>query len=104
MDDPLRQLTTLVNAEDYLDFFGIAYDPQVVHVNRLHILKKFGLLKGDIDRDHGQRPLEGRLSLYREAMQKAYEIFLTSGAPEQRLFKVFQQPPPGLIQITFDRK
>ncbi|MFC1349905.1 MAG: hypothetical protein G8D60_10965 [gamma proteobacterium symbiont of Phacoides pectinatus] len=31
----------LVSAEDFLDYFGISYDPAIVHVNRLHILQRF---------------------------------------------------------------
>jgi len=100
MERSVEKFQTLVNAEDYLEFFGIAYDPQVVHVNRLHILKKFALHKGEIDRAQGDGEPLTRMAHYREAMQKAYETFLTSTAPEQRLFKVFQRPVPGLVQIT----
>jgi nitrogenase-stabilizing/protective protein len=100
--DPLKGFERLVNAEDYLGFFNIAYDPQVVHVNRLHILKKFSLLKEEIDRMEGNREPQARLCLYKEAMQKAYETFLTSTAPQQRLFKVFQQLPPGLVMVKLD--
>ena len=32
-------LQELSSAEDFLEYFGIAYDPSVVQVNRLHILK-----------------------------------------------------------------
>lgn len=102
-DDLFKQFEKLVNAEDYLGFFGISYDPQVVHVNRLHILKKFALLREEIDRKKGHQNPEGLLSLYKEAMQRAYETFLASTAPEQRLFKVFQQPPPGLVMIKLDK-
>jgi nitrogenase-stabilizing/protective protein len=99
MDDLLKTIEKLVNAEDYLKFFGISYDPKVVHVNRLHILKKFALYKDEIDRSQSQPSSETRLTDYKNAMQKAYETFLKSTAPEERLFKVFQQPPPGLVQI-----
>ena len=98
--DPVEEFESLINAEDYLEFFAIPYDPQVVHVNRLHILKKFALLKDEADRLQAGHETQARLALYKEAMRKAYETFLTSTAPEERLFKVFQQPPPGLLQIT----
>ncbi len=29
------------SAEDFLNYFGVAYEPSVVHVNRLHILQRF---------------------------------------------------------------
>ncbi|MEW6682482.1 MAG: nitrogenase-stabilizing/protective protein NifW [Nitrospirota bacterium] len=98
--DLTKEFNKLVDAEDYLRFFAITYDPRVVHVNRLHILKKFALFKNEIDRANENQLLEERLFSYREAMRKAYETFLTSTAPAERLFKVFQQPPPGLVQIT----
>jgi nitrogenase-stabilizing/protective protein len=104
MDDLLKAIEKLVNAEDYLKFFGISYDPKVVHVNRLHILKKFALYKNQIDLDQQQISPEKKLAEYKNAMEKAYETFLRSTAPEERLFKVFQQPPPGLIQIQMNRK
>jgi len=43
--DPVEEFERLINTEDYLEFFAIPYDPRVVHVNRLHILKMFALLK-----------------------------------------------------------
>jgi len=104
MSDVWDPFDKLINAEDYLDFFKISYDPQVVHVNRLHILKKFSLFKKEIDREDPGMASELRWMLYRDAMVKAYEIFLTSTAPEQRLFKVFQQPPPGLVTIGMPKK
>lgn len=100
MERSLEEFVRLVNAEDYLEFFGIAYDPHVVHVNRLHILKKFALHKEEIDRAQRSCEPQARLPLYQEAMQKAYETFLTSTAPEQRLFKVFQQPSRGLAMAS----
>lgn len=105
MNDLWNRFDTLVNAEDYLDFFEISYDPQVIHVNRLHVLKKFSLYKREIDAGFPETmDPEERFFRYREAMQRAYETFLTSTAPEQRLFKVFQQPPPGLVTIQMPRK
>jgi len=36
-----EELAELSSAEDFLEFFGVEYDPSVVHVNRLHILQRF---------------------------------------------------------------
>ena len=41
MDGFIQQLKTLSSANEFLEFFGIAYDERVVHVNRLHLLKRF---------------------------------------------------------------
>lgn len=99
MDRSLEAFERLVNAEDFLEFFGIPYDRQVVQVNRLHILKKFAVMKEAIDRDCGHQDVEVRGRHLKEAMQRAYETFLTSTPSEQRLFKVFQRPSPALVVI-----
>ena len=38
LDDELQDLSS---AEDFLEYFGVAYDQKVVQVNRLHILQRF---------------------------------------------------------------
>ena len=38
LDEDLQDLSS---AEEFLNYFGVAYDPHVVHVNRLHILQRF---------------------------------------------------------------
>ena len=39
--DLTLDLEELVSAEDFLNYFDIAFDQTVVHVNRLHILQRF---------------------------------------------------------------
>jgi len=34
-------LEDLESAEDFLNYFGVVFDPAVVHVNRLHILQRY---------------------------------------------------------------
>lgn len=34
----------LKNAEDYFDFFGVAYDKHIVSVKRFHMMKEYGTL------------------------------------------------------------
>ncbi|HET7688396.1 MAG TPA: nitrogenase-stabilizing/protective protein NifW, partial [Candidatus Macondimonas sp.] len=41
MSELMNQLGRFSAAEEFLDFFQVPYDPAVVHVNRLHILKRF---------------------------------------------------------------
>jgi len=36
-----RILKKLESAKDFLTYFGVDFDPPVVHVNRLHILQRF---------------------------------------------------------------
>jgi len=50
----IADLDELESAEDFLDYFGVAYEPSVVHVNRLHILQRYH----DYLSGHRQRGME----------------------------------------------
>ena len=93
----LAQFNQLKDAEDYFQFFGLAYDPKVVNVNRLHILRKFAELVRDEDKS---QPEAQRLNTYRQALQTAYDLFLTSSSVEQKLFKVFQDRPKNVVMLS----
>ncbi|EKV00069.1 Nitrogen fixation protein NifW [Leptolyngbya sp. PCC 7375] len=93
----LAQFNQLKDAEDYFQFFGLTYDPQVVNVNRLHILRKFAQLVKDEDK---AQPEEQKLKAYRQALQTAYDLFLTSSSVEQKLFKVFQDRPKNVVMLS----
>ena len=93
----LAQFNQLKDAEDYFQFFGLTYDPKVVNVNRLHILRKFSQLVQDEDKS---QPEAQRLKAYRQALQTAYNLFLTSTSVEQKLFKVFQDRPKNVVMLS----
>ncbi|MGJ3249084.1 MAG: nitrogenase-stabilizing/protective protein NifW [Elainellaceae cyanobacterium] len=99
MSQSLAIFNTLSTAEEYLQFFGLSYDPQIVNVNRLHILRKFSGLVREIDRDTSLKDTE-RLAQYRIALQNAYALFLTSSPLEQKLFKVFKQKPKNVVLLS----
>ena len=40
----LENFYKLKNAEDYFDFFGVAYEKHIVEVKRFHIMKEYGSL------------------------------------------------------------
>ncbi|NCD11312.1 MAG: nitrogen fixation protein NifW [Epsilonproteobacteria bacterium] len=40
----LEEFYALRSAEEYFDFFGIAYEKHVVETKRLHIMRAYGLL------------------------------------------------------------
>ena len=96
MDSLHRRLKALSSANDFLDFFGIAYDERVVHVNRLHILKRFYQYLGQAQLPAADA--EGPTALdqvalfrrYRDLLQRAYQDFTTSTAAQEKVFKVFQ--------------
>ena len=99
MTEPtLTAFAKLTDAEEYFHFFQLPYDPTLVSVNRLHILRKFSLLKREIDRQNTDP--QQILALYRSALESAYSVFLTSSSYEQKLFKVFQTPPPSVVLLS----
>jgi nitrogenase-stabilizing/protective protein len=93
----LAQFNQLKDAEEYFDFFGISYDPHIVSVNRLHILRKFSQLIQEVDPYQTQRQI---IEAYQQALQTAYGVFLTSTSVEQKLFKVFQDRPKNVVMLS----
>ncbi|GAA0747261.1 nitrogenase stabilizing/protective protein NifW [Ideonella azotifigens] len=89
MTDLTTRLKALSSANEFLEFFGIAYDEQVVNVNRLHILKRFYQY---LHRAEGLADLDeiGLFSRYRALLGRAYQDFTTSNAVTEKVFKVFQ--------------
>jgi len=93
----LAQFHQLKNAEDYFEFFGLSYDPTMVNVNRLHILRKFSQLVQAIDLDQSEAET---LAAYSRALREAYDLFTTSSSVEQKLFKVFQDRPKNVVMLS----
>ncbi|MFQ3612477.1 MAG: nitrogenase-stabilizing/protective protein NifW [Cyanobacteriota bacterium] len=83
-----QDLQALVNAEDYFAFFDLPYDPQVVNVNRLHILRKFAQYLHPLADFQGSE--QDQLDQARQGLAKAYQTFLTSTPQQEKLFRVFQ--------------
>lgn len=95
----LARFNQLKNAEEYFEFFGLAYDPQVVNVNRLHILGKFSQLVQAVDEDAAQTDAQ-KLDAYRQALQTAYNVLLESSGVEQKIFKVFNDQPKNVVMVS----
>lgn len=92
----LDELADLESAEDFLDYFDIAYERPVVHVNRLHILQRFSdYLKGAA----GGKTHE----FYRASLQRAYDDFVGSNAQTEKVFKVFRMGEPQEVAIPLER-
>lgn len=93
----LDELEDLESAEDFLDYFDIAYERSVVHVNRLHILQRFSdYLK------QGAATTKTR-EFYHEALLRAYNDFVSSNAQTEKVFKVFRMGEPQEIVIPIER-
>ena len=81
-------LSELESAEEFLDYFDIDYDPQVVRVARLHILQRFhDYLKA------AELPAEEAASraLHATLLERAYTDFVESTPIEERVFSVLKK-------------
>jgi len=100
MENFLQQLKALSSAEDFLRYFGVAFDQQVVNVSRLHILKRFFQYLRQ-ENVNAQTDELGLYTLYREQLVKAYADFVTSTPAQEKVFKVFQDTD-GKQHVTLD--
>jgi nitrogenase-stabilizing/protective protein len=100
MNPTLANFNTLSKAEEYLEFFGISYDPRIVNVNRLHILKKFSQFIRENNIDAASLANETTFTQTRDALASAYHLFTTSTSVEQKLFKVFQDHPSNVVMVS----
>ena len=81
----LEQLAKLSSAEDYFSFLDVPYDPAVLNVARLHILRRMG----DNLREAGLEPDEEKARAYfRAHLERAYQDFVESTPIKERVFKV----------------
>lgn len=88
MSTMIQKLTQFSAAEEFLDFFGIAYEQSVVNVYRLHILKRFyQYLRQE---NLGELDEVAMFKQYRTLLMRAYEDFVHSTAAKEKVFKVFQ--------------
>ncbi|MBD2212268.1 nitrogenase-stabilizing/protective protein NifW [Nostoc linckia FACHB-104] len=100
MSRNIDEFKKLVDAEEFLQFFELPYDPKFVNVNRLHILKKFSQFMREVDENSPDLKPEEKLEQYAIALQKAYDVFIESTPQEQKLFKVFNDKPKNVVKLT----
>ena len=81
----LEQLSKLSSAEDFFIFLNVPYDPAVLNVARLHILKRMGdnLRKSPVETDEAKTR-----AYYRAHLERAYQDFVRSSPIKERVFKV----------------
>lgn len=90
MQDLYNRLKALSAAEEFFDFFGVPFDPQVMQVNRLHILQRFRQYLQCADGLDEQDTLT-LFCRFRECLAHAYRDFVFSDARREKVFKVLQQ-------------
>lgn len=89
----LHELARLSSAEDFFGALELPYDPAVVNVARLHILRRMGQYLRDNERaGDGIGALDDAAAraACRAHLRKAYEDFVRSSPIAERVFKVHQ--------------
>ncbi len=83
--DDLRKLSS---AEEFFDALHVEYDPAIIRVARLHVLRRMGeyLVSADLER---VPEAEAREACKRH-LTNAYADFVASSPIEQRVFKVLK--------------
>ena len=100
----LAQLNEASAAEDFFALLGVEYDPKLVNVARLHILRRMGqYLAGE---DFAGAPDADIAERCKAVLERAYADFVASSPIDQRVFKVLKdavapQPKtaPTLMQL-----
>lgn len=86
----LDDLGRLSSAEDFFTYLGVDFDPAVVRVSRLHIMRRMGqYLKGlELDGAFEGKGDDDIKALCAEHLAQAYQDFVESSPIQERLFKV----------------
>ncbi|UZR27277.1 nitrogenase-stabilizing/protective protein NifW [Methylococcus mesophilus] len=98
MNPVLQRIQSFSAAEEFLDFFGVEYEPSVVHVNRLHILKRFNqyLNRSPIPDDMDEATA---MATCKSLLSQAHDDFVKSNAAQEKVFKVFQDQEGKSISL-----
>ncbi len=84
----LDRLNKASSAEDFFALLGVEYDPKVVNVARLHILRRMGqYLAGEDFTGAADQEVAERC---RAVLERAYADFVASSPIDQRVFKVLK--------------
>ena len=86
----LADMRTLSSAEEFFEYLALPYDPAVLHVTRLHVLKRFNQYLNASKSETADLDSGARFQAYRELLLRAYEDFIRSTPAQEKVFKVFQ--------------
>ena len=89
----LKDLSELSSAEDFLVYLGVPFEPEIVQVARLHIMRRMGqYLRGsEIEGALGAADDGVIFDLCKEHLAQAYADFVASSPIAERVFKVHQE-------------
>ncbi|NPU12226.1 nitrogenase stabilizing/protective protein NifW [Bradyrhizobium sp. 83002] len=85
----LEQLKQTSAAEEFFKLLGVDYDPKVLNVCRLHILRRMGQYL--VSEDFSEVPNEEIATRCKSFLEQAYQDFVVSTPLDQRVFKVLKE-------------
>jgi nitrogenase-stabilizing/protective protein len=103
MSQLLRELADLSSAEDFFAYFDLTFDPKVMAVSRLHILKRF---HDNISRVDGlESPDDPTIrDVYRRQLADAYSEFAAGAAPTAPAFPGLGRMGGGFVALSNVRR
>jgi nitrogenase-stabilizing/protective protein len=89
----LEDLGRLSAAEDFFTYLGVDFDPSVVRVSRLHIMRRMGQYLKGAELDNAFDGLDDVAIKAQCAahLANAYQDFVVSSPIQERLFKVHKE-------------
>lgn len=96
-----QDLQELVDTEDFLEYFEVSYDPNIVRVYRLHILKRF---RDYLEQAQSSMPARAVLerAVYQRLLRSAYQDFVGSDAQTAHVVEVFRRQPSRTVLVPVD--
>jgi len=104
MAKTLETLGTLSAAEEFFEHLGVPYNPAVIHVNRLHILKRFNQYLRTGKPDVAGLEADAQRQACRALLIRAYGDFVRSTPAREKVFKVFQDAEGAQIGLDSLRR
>lgn len=98
-----RDLADLSSAEDFFAYFDLTFDPKVMAVSRLHILKRFHDNLSCVD---GLQSLDDPTirDVYRSQLADAYSEFAAGAAPAGPAFPGLARMGGGFVALSDVRR
>jgi nitrogenase-stabilizing/protective protein len=96
----LDELRGLSAAEDFFRTLGVKYDPEVLNVARLHILRRMGTY---LSQTAPEADDDAQRAQCRAQLQRAYDDFTRSTPLSERVFKVHRdavRPSGGFVSLS----
>lgn len=100
----LDQLNKASAAEEFFELLGVDFDPKLLNVARLHILRRMGQYL--VSEDFTDVPNDDVAARCKAVLAQAYNDFVVSSPLDQRVFKVLKdaiappKPKPNFVPLN----